>query len=266
MNEFVSSYYGEFYHHGIKGQRWGIRRFQNEDGSLTPAGEKRYSDSLTNVYDTDNDYDGDYVVPKGTSIFRRTQSNSSNDLDDKKYTYMYDYDNDDDNNFYKQFGKKVTEYELDNDVTLAGRKTLGKAFLEKMLSLDNNDDIDAMDTLYYDSRSRLGEDYVEDLFTQPYQPEKHVDALVKAGADMVSRMLSAQRHDALDAKLQKRGTRDLDTAANDIGRSIVDKLFGDGYSGMRDYTDYGSAANVDTPTVIFNPLIKLSELNSWLDD
>lgn len=31
----------ELYHHGIKGQRWGIRRFQNKDGSLTPAGEKR---------------------------------------------------------------------------------------------------------------------------------------------------------------------------------------------------------------------------------
>lgn len=28
-------------HHGIKGQRWGVRRFQNEDGSLTPLGEKR---------------------------------------------------------------------------------------------------------------------------------------------------------------------------------------------------------------------------------
>lgn len=30
-------------HHGIKGQRWGIRRFQNEDGTLTNAGKKRYS-------------------------------------------------------------------------------------------------------------------------------------------------------------------------------------------------------------------------------
>jgi len=29
-------------HHGIKGQRWGIRRYQNEDGSLTPAGIRRY--------------------------------------------------------------------------------------------------------------------------------------------------------------------------------------------------------------------------------
>jgi hypothetical protein len=29
-------------HHGIKGQKWGVRRYQNEDGSLTPAGKKRY--------------------------------------------------------------------------------------------------------------------------------------------------------------------------------------------------------------------------------
>ena len=31
-------------HHGIKGQRWGIRRYQNKDGSLTPVGRKRYGD------------------------------------------------------------------------------------------------------------------------------------------------------------------------------------------------------------------------------
>ena len=29
-------------HHGIKGQKWGIRRYQNEDGSLTPEGRERY--------------------------------------------------------------------------------------------------------------------------------------------------------------------------------------------------------------------------------
>ena len=29
-------------HHGIKGQKWGIRRFQNEDGTLTAAGQRRY--------------------------------------------------------------------------------------------------------------------------------------------------------------------------------------------------------------------------------
>lgn len=31
-------------HHGIKGQKWGVRRFQNPDGSLTNEGRKRYLD------------------------------------------------------------------------------------------------------------------------------------------------------------------------------------------------------------------------------
>ena len=35
-------YPNELYHHGIKGQKWGIRRFQNADGSLTQAGKRRY--------------------------------------------------------------------------------------------------------------------------------------------------------------------------------------------------------------------------------
>lgn len=33
----------ELYHHGIKGQKWGIRRFQNPDGTLTKDGKQRYS-------------------------------------------------------------------------------------------------------------------------------------------------------------------------------------------------------------------------------
>lgn len=33
---------GELYHWGIKGQRWGFRRYQNKDGSLTAAGKQRY--------------------------------------------------------------------------------------------------------------------------------------------------------------------------------------------------------------------------------
>lgn len=40
--EFRVAYPNELYHHGILKQKWGIRRFQNKDGSLTPAGKKRY--------------------------------------------------------------------------------------------------------------------------------------------------------------------------------------------------------------------------------
>ena len=51
-------------HHGIKGQKWGVRRFQNKDGSLTPAGEKRYyveSDKRI----VDNSDGKSSTIPKG---------------------------------------------------------------------------------------------------------------------------------------------------------------------------------------------------------
>ena len=35
----------ELQHFGIKGMKWGVRRYQNKDGSLTPAGKKRYDES-----------------------------------------------------------------------------------------------------------------------------------------------------------------------------------------------------------------------------
>lgn len=37
----------ELSHSGIKGQKWGVRRFQNEDRTLTPAGKERYSKAGT---------------------------------------------------------------------------------------------------------------------------------------------------------------------------------------------------------------------------
>lgn len=37
-------------HHGIKGQKWGVRRFQNPDGTLTTEGKLRYSQAAKKVY------------------------------------------------------------------------------------------------------------------------------------------------------------------------------------------------------------------------
>ncbi len=63
----------ELYHHGVKGQRWGVRRYQNKDGSLTNSGKKRYSTEngeakpyvakngdIRKKFDLDNDYDNQW--------------------------------------------------------------------------------------------------------------------------------------------------------------------------------------------------------------
>ena len=49
MDYYVTSN-GELCHYGVKGQKWGIRRYQNKDGSLTPEGKKRAKQE----YKTDN--------------------------------------------------------------------------------------------------------------------------------------------------------------------------------------------------------------------
>ena len=43
----------DLYHHGVKGQKWGIRRYQNDDGTLTLEGRKRYG--VDNIADMSNE-------------------------------------------------------------------------------------------------------------------------------------------------------------------------------------------------------------------
>lgn len=50
-------------HHGIKGMRWGVRRFQNRDGTLTDAGKDRYSEESNKTIRQNND--GSKTIPKG---------------------------------------------------------------------------------------------------------------------------------------------------------------------------------------------------------
>jgi hypothetical protein len=68
----------ELYHYGVKGMKWGVRRYQNKDGSLTPAGKKRIQES------------GEFLRPRYSSAreynnprLRRKVANNRLDVSDE---------------------------------------------------------------------------------------------------------------------------------------------------------------------------------------
>lgn len=65
------------YHHGVKGMKWGVRRYQNKDGSLTPAGKKRLAEGLKN----------DFNNVRKAHVYKRNVAEAANrglTADDKK--------------------------------------------------------------------------------------------------------------------------------------------------------------------------------------
>ncbi len=60
------TYTNELYHHGIKGQKWGVRRYQNKDGSYTEEGKQRRSKYRSESTISVNSSSGSYGNSKWT--------------------------------------------------------------------------------------------------------------------------------------------------------------------------------------------------------
>lgn len=71
MGNLDETTYDEIKHHGIKGQKWGVRRFQNKNGSLTSAGKKRYNDD---EYDEERErLEQEVAARRGVKYVRKTK-------------------------------------------------------------------------------------------------------------------------------------------------------------------------------------------------
>ena len=117
-----SDRYTELYHHGVKGQHWGERRWQNEDGSLTPAGYAHYGYKGKNIR-----------ISKGSKLYRRSLAPS---MDKKRSNVrnMYVSPTKQDNETWKKYFKpiygnkqKQLNFKARKDLNVAGQEDLAKA-------------------------------------------------------------------------------------------------------------------------------------------
>ena len=117
-------------HHGIKGMRWGIRRFQNRDGTLTAEGRKRIADAAESYYGKHND---DISFKKGYK-FDRVGVGGEKDVGSTFVSYTSN-----DRNMYRANydmlavgAGEVHKLELTalKDIKIAGKKAQVEALLE----------------------------------------------------------------------------------------------------------------------------------------
>jgi hypothetical protein len=133
---------GELYHWGVLGMKWGVRRYQNKDGSLTALGKERAkilkSDGADKISDKDN-----LKIEKGSALYRI--STKARDEGDTRYlSYRTN-----DRNFYKGYwGNQLREnkpnaelyeqtYKATSDVFIPSAKTRRKI----LSNLLNDDDV-----------------------------------------------------------------------------------------------------------------------------
>ena len=145
-------------HHGIKGQKWGIRRFQNEDGTLTPEGRKRYGaflrDNLPKEYPYGRPHakkhlkqladkgefkirsGGSGIIKKGANIQRVADENDKI-TGKRKYVSITDFDNWSYREDYQYIGLKNTKnpfvynYEATKDISVAGHEVVRDYLMQK---------------------------------------------------------------------------------------------------------------------------------------
>lgn len=224
----------ELYHHGILGQKWGVRRYQNKDGSLTALGKEHYYGDIH--YKTGRDFyrysnkketgplQGSYVMHTPHDIGTYYMNAKHAELGFKNYDKIYMTNIKTLDKVTIRRGKAVLNDMLDEfgDKELSTFKSgFGKKTLSKEYKMTGKEAYDMLNKAgYFDKRAWKDRDKIRQ------QDEEHQAAVMILGK-LVNNSVYKQK-----------------------GKSFIEKYKDMGYDAIIDPEDY--IYNYNSPMIIIN--------------
>ena len=151
----------ELYHHGIQGQKWGRRRWQNEDGSLTPAGRIHYGYGTIKQYKKNPNYFLLAVHEKAKPRLDRLKTEEKDSIEE--YTNklgISDYEKKEDSLFERRLALSRDRWSDDPRISIPAERESRKLEKERQKLAKERQKIEK-ENKYWDNVSKIRKEFEE---------------------------------------------------------------------------------------------------------